>query len=146
MSNNPYQTPNEFVDPASPTGGSDDRLDLSINMLRETRPWVRCVSVVMFLGSGFMVFGGIAAMFSFVGAFGLLYVALAGLYIVPAIFLWRFAERINVALRERSAYALGSALEAQKSFWKFVGITMLIILGLYGVLFVVGMATTMSRF
>ena len=60
-------------------------------------------------------------------------------YIVPAFFLWRYADRIGLFVRDRSTGALASALEAQKSFWKFVGILTLVVLLLYamGIIFVV---------
>ncbi len=58
---------------------------------------------------------------------------MALIYIVPAIYLWRYADRIALFIQERSTGTLASALEAQKSFWKFVGILMLVVVAMYAV-------------
>jgi hypothetical protein len=144
MSSNPYQTPSFSADKAS-VADSDLKLDRKAEMLRQTKPWVRFMSVMMLIGSVFMVLGGIVLMVSsaagaFPGRIGALvggmYIGMALLYIVPAIFLWMYASRIAVFLGDRSTSALASALESQKSFWKFVGIVMLIIICLYGAVIV----------
>ena len=62
---------------------------------------------------------------------------MALIYIFPAVFLWKYADRIAVFMRERSTGALASALEAQKSFWKFVGILTAVVLAIYAAIFVV---------
>lgn len=116
-------------------------------MLRQTKPWVRFMSVIMFIGSGFMALGGAIMMAAGAagapgvpGAFlGILYILMAILYVIPAVFLWRYADRIGSFLLQRTPGALAHALEAQKSFWKFVGILTLIVLCVYAfmLLFVV---------
>jgi hypothetical protein len=53
------------------------------------------------------------------------------LYFLPALLLFRYASRINDLWTNRSVRALEDALEAQKSFWKFVGILMLVVIVLY---------------
>jgi len=140
MSDNPFQAPETVVE-SNEGGGADPRLDGAVTMLRQTKPWVRFISVMMFIGSAFMIFAGLLMMMgAAVGAppgfgvvLGIVYIAMALLYIVPAIFLWQYADRIALLMHERSAGALASALQAQKSFWKFVGIAILVIMGLYAV-------------
>lgn len=117
---------------------------LAMDMLRQTKPWVRFIGVMMFIGAGFMLLGGLfamiagAAMGSRMGtaipaAAGLVYVAMGAIYLIPALFLNRYASRIADLLRTNRMGDLEQALGAQKSFWKFMGILMLIGLCLYAV-------------
>lgn len=128
----------------SDVGGWDSSLTSAAHMLRQTKPWVRFMSVIMFIGSAFMVLGG--AMMLAAGAAGapgvpgaiagLFYMVLAILYIVPAVFLWRYADRIGAFMLQRTPHTLAHALEAQKSFWKFVGILTLVILCVYAIVLI----------
>jgi len=150
---NPYQAPKITTD-SSDIGGLYPSLDRAANMLRQTKPWVRFISVLMFIGAAFMVLVGLIATVAgarMPGAFGpvvgLIYIVMAILYIAPALFLWMYADRIGVFLQNKSPGTLASALEAQKSFWKFVGIVMLIILCVYAIMILgfilAGIAATM---
>ncbi len=154
-SENPYRSPQVTSKPSG-TGGWDSSLNRAADMLRQTKPWVRFMSVIMFIGSGFMVLGGgfmmmaagVAGAPGVPGAIiGLIYIAMAILYIIPAVFLWRYADRIASFLVRRTPDSLGYALEAQKSFWKFVGILTLIVLCIYALIALFGIfgaiATTM---
>lgn len=141
---NPYQAPMATTY-SSDVGDSDPSLDRAADMLRQTKPWVRFISVMMFIASGFLVLGGLIMMVAgaaaklpggFGAAFGFVYIVLAILYALPAVFLWKYADRISVFLRQRSPGKLASALEAQKSFWKLAGILMLIVLCMYAVIIV----------
>lgn len=149
MSDNPYQA-SELAAVSGGGDGDDPKLERSANMLRQTKPWVRFISVMMFIGSAFMVLGGFFMMVSgaagmggggggpraaFGGVsalIGVAYLVMAMFYIVPGVFLWRYADRIESFVQQRTTAALAAALEAQKSFWKFVGIMMLIVMVLYG--------------
>jgi hypothetical protein len=113
-------------------------------MLQQTKPWVRFISVMMFIGSAFMVLGGVmmaagGGMFGVGGSIGIVmgavYIGMAACYVIPAVFLWNYADRITAFIRQRSAFTLGAALESQKSFWKFVGIMMVLALCIYVGLF-----------
>ena len=75
------------------------------------------------------------------------HVVAAMIYIAPAIFLWSYANRIGVFVSEGTTGALASALQAQKSFWKFVGVCMLVVITIYAALFVftiIGVLIAMS--
>ena len=58
----------------------------------------------------------------------MIYIVMSFLYIIPAVYLWRYANRIQSFDLERSPRALASALEAQKSFWRFCGIALVVYL------------------
>ncbi len=155
MSNNP----NQFT--TAPGGGGDPQLDGAAEMLRQTRPWVRLVSIMMFVGAAFMVLAGGFMMLGGAAAgigtefgsavplafMGMIYIAMALLYIAPATYLWQYAGRSQEFDQQRSASALTSALQAQKSFWKFCGIWILIylvlVIGVIGIAIIAGLAGSM---
>ena len=140
MSDNPFRSP-QTID--SSKGEAAPKLDGAVKMLQQTRPWVRSISVLMFFGSALMIFGGVFMMLGSAGdrvgdrglgvGIGLFYFIMSLFYIAPAWMLWNYAQRIARFERERTTDSLAAALEAQKSFWMFVGIVMLI-----GVLIYVG--------
>jgi len=152
MSDNPIHSPQIAGQDQKVRGGSaEPKMERIASLLRQTKPWVRIISVVMFISCAFMIVGGILIVISSVGEFGGftqrgfggvapavggIYVVIALLYIVPATFLWNYADGIKVFLDVRTTVALATALEKQKSFWKFVGIMMAIVLGLYAALVV----------
>lgn len=120
MSDNPYKSP-QAMGFSSDGDGADPQLDRAVSMLQQTKPWVRCISVMLFLCSLSLVLGAITVMVgglaseSFGAVFGVAYIAMALFYIIPGVFLWKYADRIALFVRERSSDALASALEAQKS-------------------------------
>jgi len=68
---------------------------------------------------------------------GLIYVPLAALYIMPAIYLSRYATGIKRVVPARQPDDLEATLQAQKSFWKFIGIMTAVIISLYIVVVIV---------
>ena len=110
----------------------------ALDMLRETRPWVRFVSVLMFVAVGLMILSGLVLLVIAppVGCVALVVYGIASLFqIFPGIYLGRYATKISEVLQYRRPQDLEAALEAQKSFWKFVGIVLAVILGIYALLF-----------
>lgn len=119
--------------------------------LAGTKPWVRFMSVLMFVGAGMMLLvavgialagsqisrlsaaSGGTAVFS--GTMGLviavLYGVLSIVYIYPALKLWNYASRIADLLLTGSERDLVNALSQQRSFWKFLGILVLAMFVLY---------------
>lgn len=114
---------------------------LMIDHLRATKPWVRFISIAMFVGSGFMILVGIAMMFmpamggragaGFGAMIGIFYILLSLIYIVPAYFLYQYASSIKDLLNDGGDVAMENALGNQKSFWRFVGILTLVIIAIY---------------
>ena len=111
--------------------------------LKQTKPWVRFISILGFIGTGFLLllglflvlgasvlssrfgsaFGGVPA-----ALIGLIYLVLGAFYILPAVFLFRYASGIQKALTVDLMSGVEDALRSQKSFWRFVGVLMLILL------------------
>lgn len=120
-----------------------------------TKPWVRFCSVIGFIATGMMVLGALAmllaggAMFAAGGteapaALGaampvvmcLVYLAIAALYLFPSVKLWKYGTHILKLMNSQSMNDLELALEAQRSFWKFVGIMILVVLVIYVILII----------
>lgn len=101
----------------------------TVKLLDRTRPWVYFMAVLGFVSAGFMVLGGIG-----VGVAGLatqkpefaivaiLYPLLGVVYIFPSLYLYRYAARIRALAATPQLRQLEAALDAQRSFWKFVGV------------------------
>jgi hypothetical protein len=131
-------------------------------LLGQTSRFVRIFSILMFVGSGFMVLGGcLMGIMSFanvaggparegavLGAFmAVAYMGMAMLYIVPAIFLFRYGRYASAFGKMHDEKNMEDALQAQKSFWKFVTITVLVVISLYLLLLVGVMAVAIfSKF
>jgi hypothetical protein len=154
--------------PAAPVGSGPVSLGV-IAALSKTRPWVRLVSVLVFIMCAFLVLAGIGWLVAGVsgglsgsdfggGAMGLgagigvavllVYLVIAALMLPVAVFLGRYASRIKVLQGSGRMEALEDALFAQKSFWKYVGVLTLInliinVLAII-VLLVVGLGAFMS--
>lgn len=129
--NHPDPSPNITVTP------------LMIDYLRATKPWVRFLSILMFVMVGLMLVGGLVMMLSGatgLGAtgpiLGLVYWVMAILYLAPAYFLFQFASSIGNLLQGGGDVAMEAALGSQKSFWRFTGIVTLVIVCIYALVIV----------
>ncbi len=109
--------------------------------LRETRPWLRFISIFVFVVVGLMVLvGGVMVLIGVVsaalpqatgapegfgagaGLMGLLYLAIACLYLATGVALARYASALKRLEAAGDAASLEGALKCQKSFWRLVGI------------------------
>ena len=108
-------------------------------VLKETRPWVSLMSVIHFIGAGFLALMGLGFMFmaftgqwrgpaaaGYIGAF--VYLAMGSAFVFPGIFLMQYAQRITTFLQSPSTTGLEQVLVAQRNFWRFIGILSLIVL------------------
>ena len=132
---------------------------LAQQYLDQTRPWVKFMSVVTFIGAGLtMVLGLVVLVISMFsgaaaanqeapgllgsavggGLLALLYLAMACVYIAPGLYLFRYAGAIGRLKVNPTAGVLEDALKHQKSFWRFVGI--LSVVGLALAVVVLGLA------
>ena len=140
---NPYRSPSEVASRPPAATPSLRTADL----LRQTRPWVRFMGILGFVAVALMfAIGAVMLVIGIVGvsagnvpagqfiAMGVMYPIMSLLYIFPSLFLLRYASRISTFLDDGATESLDLALEAQKSFWKFVGIMTAIVVALYGVI------------
>lgn len=141
---NPYQSPptGERSEPSVTESQGQLATPRAIEILGQTRPWVRFLSVLGFIATALM-----AAMGLLGGALGLAgpggntpivalfaYLPLSLVYFFPSLYLWRYADRISNLQQTGTAADMESALESQRSFWRFVGIALALVLALYVVL------------
>jgi hypothetical protein len=136
----PESTPGFPVPPPSDTAVMATLTQGAMDYLSQTQPWVRFISIVIFVSAGFMALGGCAMMamvlagamtgrgigrdLGVIGGFaaGSFYLMLACLYIAPGVFLHRYAVAIKQLKAACTPDALEDALKHQRSFWRFVGI------------------------
>jgi hypothetical protein len=103
------------------------------------------MSVMLFISSGIMMLGGLlfavglAAGLAAGGAggpgplraapafaVGLVYAVMGLVNLLPAVFLWRFASRAQAYATGLTQNLLEEALDAQRSYWKFMGIFVIV--------------------
>lgn len=136
------------------TGNASSDLKLNnhaVNFLRETAKWANFLSIIGFIGVGFLVivalfFGTFFANLSAdlpVGVGGtfitVIYLIMAGLYFFPIYYLNRFAGNMKRALQMEDEDTLTKGLEYLKSHYKFIGILTIIMLSFYVLSFLLGL-------
>ncbi len=141
---NPYQSPATPVTPLESQPDLDGRLYQATQTLHQTRPWVRFLSILGFLMSGFSIFGliSMAALVNVpnMPAFGLTVIVttiakMMLMFFVPAILMWKYANRISVFLNAQTPATLAEAISAQKAFWIYVGVA-----GMIAVVYTLGVS------
>ncbi|MCB9743114.1 MAG: hypothetical protein H6741_32860 [Alphaproteobacteria bacterium] len=148
---NPYSAPeSDLARRSGDDAGLGPITGAMVDSLERSRVWVILFAVFlaigvvgMLFGAVFMVLGGAAAAFSggdegpFGGAMmigmAFFYVVMAGLYVYPCWKLFQFAGSAG-KIKHLGAQAFEEALEAQRQFWKFLGVGMLVMMGLYFVM------------
>ena len=116
--------------------------EAAVALLRQTKPWVRFLSVLGFLGLGLLGLGCLVVMLFPFGAltsmsmgpriaFAFVYLLLGFLHLPPVLFLHRYASRIAKLVATGAPSDLEDALRAQKSFWKYVGVFTLVVMVIY---------------
>ncbi len=141
---NPYQTPQ--FEPGSGLSSGAEINSLVLEALRGTKGWVRFMAVLGFIACAFMLLAAFA-MFAapsvslggpgFGPGIGLVYLVLTGVYFFLALRLNQYASRIGTFLLAPDGQHLASALDAQRSFWKCLGIMAITMISLYLLLAVV---------
>lgn len=122
----------------------------SINYLSEAARWCRFLSILGFIYCGFMVifgllFGTLSRMMPNAGDsgmavglttmgsgfFGVLFVILSVVMFFPALYLWNFSSKIRKAFNNNDQPLLTESLKNLKSFFKFYGIILIVVLSIY---------------
>lgn len=128
---------------------------IAASYLKEAARWAKFLAILGFIFCGFFVlfalFAGsfMAAAFSTMGAgrsglmsgagFSIIYIAFALLYFFPCLYLFNFASKMQTALRSNDQEVLNASFKNLKSSYRFVGILMIICLGLWslGIIFAI---------
>ena len=69
------------------------------------------------------------------GFVAIIYLVMALIYVFPVLYLYRFATKMKVALKNNDQDFLSSSFENLKSCYKYMGILMAIALGFYAISF-----------
>ncbi|HSN49384.1 MAG TPA: hypothetical protein VLR29_11535 [Flavobacterium sp.] len=121
--------------------------------LKEATKWAYFLSILGYIGIGFIVLAAVfaGAFFAFIGNlsremnhFGAmggsfvsaLYLMIAAFYFFPVYYLNKFASNAKLALRNNDSRSLAASFEYLKSHYKFMGIVALVILSLYSLIMV----------
>jgi len=142
----PYKAPQASLDAPS----SDPSAPVPpavVQLLAQTRPWVKLIAVLFFIAIGLMVIAfafvvvvvGKTAQSGIVSATTFIPLAIVMLlYVLPTVYLWQYAGNIRRLQAGGGMRALEEALASQKSFWKYVGVLAVVMLGFYLLAFLVG--------
>ena len=121
--------------------------------LKEATKWAYFLSILGYIGIGFIVVAAVfaGALFAFIGnlsremnSFGAMggsfisafYLMIAAFYFFPVYYLNKFASNAKIALRDNDSKSLAASFEYLKSHYKFMGIVALVILSLYALIMV----------
>lgn len=151
-SDNPFEVSSDSYNDRSGVDRDASSAEVSgrtIDMLKQTGPWVRLIGLLMWIG---VVFMAIATIF-IIGAsvlagagpegmigglvMGVFYGFLTFVYWLMAKSLTGYSKRINALTASESVIDLEDAMEAQKTFWKTAGIVTAVTLIIYIVILVV---------
>jgi hypothetical protein len=137
-----------------------EEFELQVNesakgFLKEAAKWAYFLSILGYIGVGFIVIAAIfaGAIFTTIGhmmpleqmgmfssAFGIImtvvYLLIAALYFFPIYYLNRFSSNLKTALRDNNSEKLANSFEYLKSHYKFIGILALIVLCFYALIIV----------
>jgi len=120
--------------------------------LHSAGKWSQFLSILGFIGTGFMVLGGISVsiMTAFIpdtkpnifpfpmALFGVIYIVFAGVYLLPILYLFRFSNSIKQAVALKKQDQLSIAFNNLRAHYKTFGIIMIVIMCLYPIM-IIGM-------
>tara|TARA_B110000208_G_C11769852_1_gene429920 strand:- start:256 stop:777 length:522 start_codon:yes stop_codon:yes gene_type:complete len=121
--------------------------------LKETAKWTGFLSILGFIGVGFIVlaallmltvgssfmarsggFGGMQA-----GILAFVYLIMAAIYFFPVLYMYNFSKKMKKAVRSGSAQDYENGFDYLKRHFKYAGIVAIVILSLYVLMFFVGL-------
>lgn len=130
----PYASPHAR-DTSFPASGGQAVSPRVLEALRKTRPWVTLIAVLGFVVVAFMLIGSLVIMAVGIAdispAFAAVYGLMAVLYAFPSMYLFRYGRSIKALITGGGDEALGQALEQQMLFWRLLGVSAALLLGLY---------------
>lgn len=129
---------------------SDSELKIT-NQIKEhfitAGKWCRFLAIMTFIFTGLMVLGafsmiGMSAALPFGSeqmiGMGIGYLILGGIFIFPGIYLWKYGAKIISSMQNTRQEDFGLAILNLKSFFKFIGIYTIVIIGIYVLIALVG--------
>lgn len=125
-----------------------------LGFLKETSTWTYFLSIIGFIGLGLMIIAGLIftiTMGNMVGDnpyeslgidvsyFGMIYIILGLIYLIPIVYLFNFSRKMKRALSSNSNEDLNAAFSNLKSHYKYLGIFTILIISLYVLALVITM-------
>jgi uncharacterized membrane protein YjgN (DUF898 family) len=123
--------------------------------LREVAKWSKFLAIVGFVMTGLfllvMIFAGSAistlttAQYGGTAAAGssamvmVMFTVILLIYFFPCFYLFKFATKMQVALKNNDQETLNVSFQNLKSCFKFMGILMIVVLSIYGLVFIFGL-------
>jgi len=153
---NPYQSPETAAVPEKTLGAQGSLTETMLIYLKQASPWLKFIGILGFVSAGLTVLSGVV-FFAVVPMMGELWGEIPGfettfrgvsgavfgggmavlcmgggaLIFFPALFVYRFGERIRSYLRTGMDLELEQAFKNNKSLWKFLGIICIIQLAFF---------------
>lgn len=134
---------------AEPIKESLEITDEIKDQLSQAGGWGKFLSILGFIFMGFMILFGfmMSAMMAFVPnqygglpfptfLFGFIYLVIAIVYFFPILYLYRFSSGIKQALRLNNQNQLAKAFLYLKAHYRFMGILMIVFIGIYILAFI----------
>ncbi|MCL2472163.1 MAG: hypothetical protein FWF26_00655 [Treponema sp.] len=162
---NPYQSPGTAVIPEKPVVAPGSLTETMLFYLKGASPWLKFMGVMGFIGSGLMALWGIIMIAlmplmthawsevpefdtlinymgaAFNGLFALFFIVAAVVMFFPALFTYRFGDKIHSYIRTGADQDLELAFRNNKYHWKFLGIVTIIELAFIPLVIVGGIIT-----
>ena len=136
-----------ILDFNSESTGSLSISTVAASYMKQTAAWGKFLGILGFVFTGLMVVFGIvmAGMMQSlrqdnpVGPYlSVIYLALGVLYFFPSLYLFKYSTKMKNALETKNSEVLTQAFENEKSMYKFMGIMMIVLLGIYALAIVGG--------
>ena len=123
------------------------------SFLRETAKWSKFLAIIGFIFIGLVLLvllfsGGVissamatnygSAMSGMVGT--VVFGSMVLIYFFPCLYLYKFATKMQVALRNNDQETQNTSFQNLKSCFKFMGILMIVILSIYALIFLAALA------
>jgi len=126
--------------------------------LLETSKWGKLLAIVGYVGIGLLILLGLGVTIGLsffnslndvgfpIGIFGTIYILIAVLYYFPVTYLYKFSVQIKQGLNSNDLQSVTTGFGNLKSLYKFLGISTIVILSIYGLALIVVLPLTLLLF
>lgn len=118
----------------------------------EISKWAKFLSILGFIGLGFMMIASIIMLFAGsmidsysnssnplgAGIVGIIYLVMAALYFFPILYLFKSSVSLKNGILSNDEMTLTDGFQNLKSHYKFIGIFTIVIISLYILIFIIG--------
>lgn len=138
------------------SGGTETGLVISEqikNDLMSISKWTKFLSILGFIGIGFMVIGALAITSLPQRGFNdvpkelitVIYLGMAVVYFFPILYLYKFSQNAKEGLNSGIQTSINEAFKYLNKHYRFIGIFTIVIISLYVLIFILAMLTATMR-